>query len=389
MSAAAPQRRWWELWALANHYPALHGLRVLGILSVVQIHLAYELAARGHISRNTWLWHASQRLWFGMDLFFFLSGLLIGGILLSTPDRPHGVWRFYLRRSFRIVPLYYVVLTVLALGAPPHLRENLWREYLYLTNYTDTTRVVMVWAWSLCVEEHFYVFVPLLMLLLRAIPGHRPRVAALTLLWASGALVRALVFVLVAKEAGRAAHFRLVYIPTHARYDVLVAGVLLAYLLHADGPRLLAWARTRRGGAAVAAGATLLFSALAVGPVGPALAIDAFAVLALGTVTGPAFLLLSLWLIARADGRVARALGSSGFRRLATLGYGVYLVHMPLVTAGGLGAFVILTRLAVPPVPAFAGATLFVFAVSVFVAYGLHLAVEKPALWVRDRVAPP
>ena len=100
-----------------------------------------------------------------MDLFFILSGFLIGTILLvSEPAQGRGrssMVRFYLRRSFRIIPLYFVVLTALFLirdtyggvGAILPLtdghRENLIREYLYLTNYTDTAHVTMWWGWSL------------------------------------------------------------------------------------------------------------------------------------------------------------------------------------------------------------------------------------------------
>ena len=111
---------------------------------------------------------------------------------LSDGARREGVWRFYLRRSFRIVPLYYVVLTGLALSHPltQGQRPNLCREYLYLTNYTDVANGVTVWAWSSCVDQHLYLFIPLLMAIVRWVPGHWGRVSLLVALWASGALVR-------------------------------------------------------------------------------------------------------------------------------------------------------------------------------------------------------
>ncbi len=59
----------------------------------------------------------SQRIFFGMDLFFILSGFLIGSILLRSLQLSgtQNLRRFYLRRIFRTFPSYYVVLTLLAL----------------------------------------------------------------------------------------------------------------------------------------------------------------------------------------------------------------------------------------------------------------------------------
>ena len=114
----------------------------------------------------------SLTLFFGMDLFFVLSGFLIGTILLVSLER-HGrqmVGNFYLRRAFRILPLYYVVLTVLALVTPLTAlqRHHLPLEYLYLTNFVpdlQRTSVVMIWGWSLALEEQFYLIVPLLLVI--------------------------------------------------------------------------------------------------------------------------------------------------------------------------------------------------------------------------------
>jgi peptidoglycan/LPS O-acetylase OafA/YrhL len=375
---------------LGNQYPALHGLRVLGILSVIQIHLSFDLGAKGVLARDSAAYVFSQRIWFGMDLFFFLSGFLIGSILLAAPEETRGrsIARFYARRSFRIIPLYYVVLTLLALTTrlDPLQRAQLPREYLYLTNYSDIGHVVMFWGWSLCVEEHFYLAVPLLMALLRFLPSHRARIVALVLAWLSGALVRGLVVQSLHVSADSVLAFQALYIPTHARFDILLAGVLLAYLMHTEGDRLRAlFARPRvRLGSALMS--LLLFGALLFPPsfVSPI----AWWVLALGTVTGLAYFNLILFLVT-GESLLARMLGARVFLRFATLGYGVYLVHVPLVIVSGVGAYVGFTRrLGLGAGVSLTLATLFVFALCLVEAYVLHLLVEKPALRLRDLVAP-
>lgn len=370
---------------LANHYPPLHGLRVLGILAIVQIHLGFEAVMRGLLTATHPLYVVTQRLWFSMDLFFVLSGFLIGQLLLA-PGGGGGLGRFYARRSFRIVPLYYAVLTLLAVSAPlePLKRAQLWREYAYLTNYSDTAHVVMFWGWSLCVEEHFYLFVPLLLLGLRKLPGHRSRLGALGLLWASAAVVRLVIAHSLIGATDPTLGFRKVYIPTHTRFDTLIAGVALAYVVRTwPGPlrEALGSARVRRSMLAVSA---VAFLALLIPPPLPAWVWTGFS---LGTVTSVAWAGVILHLL-HVPSLTARVLGSRAFLWVATLGYGVYLVHMPVVLTVGLGSMWALRRGGVSPGLAFVVAVVIAFVVALVDAYVLHLLVEKPALWLRDRLAP-
>lgn len=371
---------------LANQFPALHGLRVLAILTVIQIHLSTELATLNLLPRTSTLYAASQRLWFGMDLFFFLSGFLIGTILLTAAGSG-GILRFYARRGFRIVPLYYVVLTALAAVTPldPVQRVQLPREYLYLTNYSDITHSVMFWGWSLCVEEHFYLAVPLLIALLACVRKHWQRIAALTVLWLSGAVAR-VVIALTHDTLTPSEAFQKLYIPTHARYDILIAGILLAYLLRTEGERIrramaTTWIRVASAALTIVLFGMLLATPLSRGTPGLGLMVP-------GTITGLAYLNLFAYLLTR-GGTAAEILGSRALLPVATLGYGVYLVHVPVVRLAGLDAYARLVLVAhLPITAAFLTATLVVFAESIAIAYVLHLFIEKPALWLRDRVAP-
>src|SRR5580704_8666574 len=94
---ASSARGFFDLDLLDNRYPALHGMRVLVILSIVQYHVTLSFTF-GHGIPMDQNWAAtSLNLWFGMDLFFVLSGFLIGSILLrATESGTSNVGRFYM-----------------------------------------------------------------------------------------------------------------------------------------------------------------------------------------------------------------------------------------------------------------------------------------------------
>src|SRR5664279_3647974 len=104
---AAPTR-FLELDLLDNRYPALHGLRVLAIVSVVQFHVSWVFAGEQGIALDGGFLATSLTIFFGMDLFFMLSGFLIGSILLRSlaTAGTQQLQRFYLRRVFRTFPSY-------------------------------------------------------------------------------------------------------------------------------------------------------------------------------------------------------------------------------------------------------------------------------------------
>jgi peptidoglycan/LPS O-acetylase OafA/YrhL len=108
-------------------------MRVIAIIMVVNYHVVYYTEQAESLTTQM-----SQRLWFGMDLFFVLSGFLIGNILIKgqTLSSGRGLLRFYVRRGFRTFPLYYFVLAALVVidlyGSDV---STLWRELIYLTNY--------------------------------------------------------------------------------------------------------------------------------------------------------------------------------------------------------------------------------------------------------------
>lgn len=129
----------------------------------------------------------------GVDLFFVISGYLVGGALMKDflLDRKINFFRFVLRRGFKIWPSYYVFFFIAFIlsslfftgsleGQKLHFSE-LPRYLFWYRNFTGfPMRFSFDHVWSLCIEEHFYILLPLLILTLRAF-GANSKVFVFTL----------------------------------------------------------------------------------------------------------------------------------------------------------------------------------------------------------------
>ncbi|MEQ1828804.1 MAG: acyltransferase [Pirellula sp.] len=160
----------------------LDGLRGIAVLSVMVMHF---FGSEETISRHPdWIAKSIMGVvragWFGVDLFFALSGFLITGILLRSKNNPFYFRSFYIRRSFRIFPVYYVVLAMILLGttvlypifnrfkfaALEDVCSTQWLHWIYaslVAIFLDSSIHLGPFGhfWSLAVEEHFYVLWPL------------------------------------------------------------------------------------------------------------------------------------------------------------------------------------------------------------------------------------
>lgn len=395
--ARAPSRlsAFFALDLLDNRFPALHGLRFLAIITVVQYHVSWVFAVEQGIGLDLEFLTPSLSIFFGMDLFFLLSGFLIGSILLRSIEvqGSQQLRRFYLRRIFRTFPSYYVVLAILTFvlwrqgWLTPTQRHNLWYEATYLTNFRTLgrTEVVMLWGWSLALEEQFYLTVPLLFVALQWLRSDRARVGLLLLLWLSALVVRLTIFYRLSPwdDLSLSRHL---YFKTYTRYDTLVAGILLA-LVHQRwrGP-ITEWLKHPLHRALVALPSlACLWLLLRPWLFGWA-HVQLVKMFMWGTVTTLmwfGFLILLL----HGEGAIGRLLSWRWFRRLATLGYGVYLVHIPLIDwiavpmAHRLGAHKVSMWVTWPL------SLLVVMIASLAVGYVMHVLIEKPSLRVRDWLA--
>ena len=112
--------------------------------------------------------------YYGVDLFFVLSGFLITSILLKAKGGFSAAYKSFMgRRTLRIFPVYYLALAVLFLFNFADTREDIVWLGTYTWNYAAAWKVGENWLfylWSLSVEEQFYLFWPFIVLTIR----HRP-----------------------------------------------------------------------------------------------------------------------------------------------------------------------------------------------------------------------
>lgn len=203
----------------AARVPALDGVRGLAISLVLWCH-AMPGGLPNH-PRLAWVVKLGRFSWSGVDLFFVLSGFLIGGILLDAAASPAYFKTFYIRRAYRILPPYALLLAIALLvergfaWLPPYLffLQNFW---MAAKGYFGIPLLGV--TWSLAVEEQFYLSLPLL---IRYTP-RRVLGGVLGLVVLCAPLLRSLAF---HSFAGRALA---AYVLMPCRADALCSGVLIA-----------------------------------------------------------------------------------------------------------------------------------------------------------------
>lgn len=331
----------------------LDGLRGLSALAVVAAHFFGE-TQHGY--------RALAAGWIGVDIFFVLSGFLIGTIILNQCGEPGFFKAFYIRRAARIVPIYLAVV-IAALAAAAMTQGHVWsdRPYAFPVYATFTTNIsYAVWhgggiwlkpTWTLAVEEQFYLVLPLLIL---ATP-RKLLPSLLIALWLSATVLR--FWFGVNHEAAAE-----VLLPCRA--DLLLAGVLVA-LLHGKfdlGRYLLAFRLTP------------IVMLVATSALKFAYGFSAFLFF------GPAFLSIAIasFVLAILNGAPEGIrLRNPALCWFGQISYGLYLVHQPI---SGLLHGVLLNGVPDIGSPAQIGVTLLAVAVSVGVAAASWRWFESPIL---------
>jgi peptidoglycan/LPS O-acetylase OafA/YrhL len=361
----------------------LDTLRSVAILAVIGYHL---LAFHGDTVPD-WALPFVRMGWMGVDLFFVLSGYLIASQLLrkySAGGRP-GLWEFYRNRLYRVMPAFFVVLGLYLVV--PAFRESetiapAWQYATFtfnlLTDHPAGKNFSHVW--SLCVEEHFYLFFPLIVWAAMRRPSLRRGVGLVVAFVLLGVAVRGwvlfhLLLPLADQDGFGAAFMRTMYYPTYSRLDGLLAGVSLAMV---KTFRPAWWAQIARlghslllVGLGLAGGALFLFDDRFPAETGTSIASMLFG-----------FPLLALGLACL----VASALSANGWLRLripgaqtcATLAYCLYLTQKQMLhlTDDWFPRLEQSGRL--PWLLVYLG-------VCFAAAAALHWCVERPFLRLRDR----
>jgi len=312
----------------------------------------------------------------GVDLFFVLSGYLIGGQLwreLATRGSVN-LGRFMLRRAFRIWPLYFFFFVFVTFIIHPGQPWRGWSDLLFLTNYVN--HGVVLGSWSLCTEEQFYIVAPLLIL-----TGAR-------LLWPIKRYGRVLLGLLILLPAIRAltwwlatgdfqnrnpsafAHY--IYQPFHTHADGLVVGLLIAYYRHFN--------EKQANQGSLASGRSILI-AMAIFGVGHVLQREVFDLLGVALIFGS---MVQYCLSHRP--RWLSLVNFSGFYVISRLSYGMYLNH-EYMQAGIANLFLNYLPFlgGMPAVQEIVGATLLI-AISAVLSLATYCLIEHPFLQIRDVV---
>ncbi|MEO5892739.1 MAG: acyltransferase [Ferruginibacter sp.] len=221
--------------SITNH--TLHGLDHLRAFAITIVFLYHYGRLFIH---PEWVNLISKFGWTGVDLFFVLSGYLIASHLFKEIERYNTISfkTFFIKRFFRIIPAYLIVVAIYFFLPFVREREALAPAWKYLT-FTQNlgldlrTQGTFSQAWSLCIEEQFYVILPLALFALISLNSIKWGAWLLIILFLSGFLVRLycydhLVLPFIDDEAVWRRWYTAIYYPTYCRLDGLLTGVGLA-----------------------------------------------------------------------------------------------------------------------------------------------------------------
>lgn len=355
----------------------LDHLRALAILLVFAFH--YYILSSG---QPEWLPKTASFGWTGVDLFFVLSGFLISNQLFAQIKIGQNISfkEFFLKRFFRIIPAFSVTLALYF--CIPFFREKeslpaLWKFISFSQNFGLNLKDFGTFshAWSLCVEEHFYLFLPLILILLQSRKLLKNSYWLLIVLFLLGFAIRIYSFnqLYVAKTEDENAWmywYKYIYYPTYNRLDGLLVGVSIA-VMYQFSPKL--WNRISKYGnlfivlsfivltlAYFLCEDQMTFNASVFGF--PLIAI-AYGCMIVGAISPTSFLFK--W-------------NSKASTFIATLSYAIYLTHKGVIHS----THQLLKNCTLDPnlMLVICIATCMAF------AYLLHLIVEKPLMKLRSRM---
>jgi len=303
-----------------QYVPALDGLRGLAGIVILIYHYSAHISAGAY----TWMRLTPEFFFAGVDLFFVLSGFLIGRILLKVKPSEHYYATFYLRRSFRVLPVYFLLLFSYCVvgkffAGPELLQRNLftpslplWPYFLQLQNvsmaFFDTFGPGwMAAAWTLAVEEQFYFILPLVV---RQVSTKQLRTLCIL------SIAAGFVFRGAALKVNGLVSNNILF----CRMDSLAIGVLVAIFFTYHFEALNKYRK-------VIGQSTLI--AVVVWPILQSIPATQLFRYHFATNTVNAFIFggLIATILLLPSGRIARFFGSAFLRKFGTLSYSLYLFH--------------------------------------------------------------
>jgi peptidoglycan/LPS O-acetylase OafA/YrhL len=362
----------------SDHFTVVDGLRAWSIIYVVIYHalmaifIGHQEEFLGFIQQTPWYFQWVLMGDRGVDSFFVISGFLIAQMLFREQAKSGtiSIKRFYWRRFLRLAPVYYLVLVLFALFAGPMivskimLRSGVGEEEavaaftqhmlafaVYLNNFLPMKDSHIHIAWSLAVEEQFYILFSLFLLFF--FYKIRQRLLLLVVLFIASFLVRLGLFLqhpelLVGGDLLLAGppdivepYWEIIYDNLYSRFGSILPGVILAYLYVHHWEEVKSRFTTARINMIVLAGVVMVFGT----SVFPAFSGQEFPLWVRYFfhvchhnlyATSIAFFLLA-GLLSRGMGEwINRFFSARIFYPIAQLSYSIYLVHLPLVVLTGL-----------------------------------------------------
>jgi peptidoglycan/LPS O-acetylase OafA/YrhL len=324
--------------------------------------------------------------WTGVDLFFVLSGFLISGLLFSEYKRRHAISfkRFFIRRALKIYPAFYLFLFItgiaqkLVFHSHPKLVQYL-HEVFFVMNYKQG-----IWdhAWTLAVEEHFYIFLPIFLFIVGRFSSN-PENPFRLIPWAAVAIASLCLGFRAASVYIGTPNFHMAYTASHERMDALFFGVFIGYLYHFR-PAILGELMRPTGNriAMAMASAALLSFAYFYDRDNRFFATFGYSFIYLGF-TG--ILLLSLYVHGVLSGKLARLveLAGSAAAYVGMYSYSIYLWHGPV------GAWLpgLIRRAMGFPTGRYGRFAVY-FVGSLVIGTVMSKLIEYPILRLRDRMLP-
>ncbi len=341
---------------------------------------------------------------FGIDVFFVLSGYLIGGILIREKLRygQINIRRFYARRALRMLPVYYaciaIIVTAITIGVLPSARlgTNFWPNVFQFNNLLPRSQQFLSYTWSLAIEEQFYILFPVLIYFMSST------------LKRFGLICIALVFCMIGAHFLLAyygefnaywsifpseniddwrRYFDLIYDKPYFRFSSLLIGALASYAHQHKWDECLFASKMKSILSASAATFLITFVLYKINyhynqPDKSAL-FEAF-YRELFCVGIAYFLLLT-----QRRHQFNRILSANIFHSLSHLSYGVYLVHVPIILVLSHPSFLSIFfdyNNFYPSAISFIPYIAFIVAVSAIAALILYVLVEKPFMNLREHL---